>query len=119
MTKRTVFYEELEHVSNLFPQYRMKILLRDFNVICNDNEVRVANFATSEDIIFKSTNFSHRNIHKYTWTSLDGKMYNQTDHILIDKRQHSSVADVLSFSGADCDTDNNLVVATIGDILLI
>jgi exonuclease III len=26
------FYEKLEHVSNQFPQYHMKILLGDFNV---------------------------------------------------------------------------------------
>jgi hypothetical protein len=33
----------------------------------------------------------HHNIHKFTWTSLDGKMHNQTDHIWIDRRQHSSI----------------------------
>ena len=33
-----------------------------------------------------------------------------TDHILIDRRRHSSILDVRSFRGADCDTDNYLVV---------
>jgi hypothetical protein len=27
--------------------------------------------------------FPHRNIHKYNWTSSDGKIHNQIDHILI------------------------------------
>jgi hypothetical protein len=54
--------------------------------ISNDN--RVVNFATSKNLIVKSTMFSHHNIHKYTWTSPDGKTHNQIDHIL------SSVLDV-------------------------
>jgi hypothetical protein len=33
------------------------------------------------------------------------------DHILIGRKRHSSVLDVRSFSGADCDTDHYLVVA--------
>jgi hypothetical protein len=41
----------------------------------------------------------------------DGKTHNQNDHILIDRRQHSSILDVQSFRAADCDTDHYLVVA--------
>jgi len=29
--------------------------------------------------------FLHQNIHKYTWTSHDGKTHNQIDHVLIKK----------------------------------
>jgi hypothetical protein len=36
--------------------------------------------------------------------SVDGKTKNQIDHILIDKRQHSNIVDVLSLKEADCDT---------------
>jgi hypothetical protein len=55
--------------------------------------------------------FPHRNIHKYTWTSLDGKTHNQISHTLIDRRWHLSVLGVRSFRGADCGTDHSLVVA--------
>jgi hypothetical protein len=85
------FYEELGRVIDQFPRYDMKILLGDFNAkvgredifkptignestheISNDNGVRVVNFATSKNLVVKSTMFPHRSIYKYTWTSPDG-----------------------------------------------
>jgi endonuclease/exonuclease/phosphatase family metal-dependent hydrolase len=103
----------------------MKHLLGDFNAkvgkehvfkptigsessheISSDNGVRVVNFATSINLIVKTTTSPHRNIHEYTWTSPDGNTHNQIDHILIDRRRHSSVLDVRLFRAADCDTDH-------------
>jgi hypothetical protein len=81
--------------------------------ISNDNGVRVENFATSKILVVKSTMFPHCKIHKYTWTSAEGNTHNQIDHVLIDERQHSSILDVRSFRGADCDTDHYLVVAKV------
>jgi hypothetical protein len=114
----------------------MKILLGDFNAkvgkedifkpiigneslheISNDNGVRLVNFATSKNLRVKSTMFPHRNMHKYTWTSPDGKTRNQIDHILVDRRRHLNVLDVRSFRTADCDTDHYLVVAKIWERL--
>jgi endonuclease/exonuclease/phosphatase family metal-dependent hydrolase len=85
----------------------MKILLGDFNTevcredifnqtigseslheISNDNGVRAVDFATSKNLIVKSTIFPLCNIHKFTWA------HNQIDHILTDRRWHSSVLDV-------------------------
>jgi hypothetical protein len=116
-------YKELERIFNKFPKYHMKILLGNLNAkvgrenifkstignenlhkISNDNGVRVVNFATSKNLI-KST------IHKYSWTSPDGKTHNEIDLILIDRPRHSSILDVRSFKAADCDTDHCLVVA--------
>jgi hypothetical protein len=98
------FYDELEQVFDHFPKYHTKILLVYFDAKLgredtfkptvrneslhqdsNDNCVRVVNFATSEYLVVKSTMFPHQNIHKYTWTSPDGKTHNQIDHILIDR----------------------------------
>jgi len=116
----------------------MKILLGHFNVQVgtenifklsigneslhqgsNENGVRIVKFTTSEDLVIKSRMFPHRNIHKYTWTSPDGKTHNQIDHILIDRSWHSNVLDVRSFRGADCDTDHFLVVAKVRDRLAV
>jgi len=57
--------------------------------------------------------FPQRNIHKYTWTSPDGKTHHQIDHVLIDRRWHSSILDVRYFRGAECDSDHYLVVAKV------
>ena len=46
-------------------------------------------------------------------------MHNQIDHILIDRRRQSSILDVRSFKGADCDTDHYLVVAKIRERLAV
>jgi exonuclease III len=79
------FYEELEEVFDQFPMYHMKILLGYFSAkigredifkpiigneslheASNDNRVRVVNFATSKNLIIKSTTFPHRDSHKHT-----------------------------------------------------
>jgi hypothetical protein len=116
----------------------MKIFLGDFNAkvgkknifkptivnenlheISNDNGVRVVNFATSKNLMVKSTMFPLRNIHKFTSTSPDGKTHIQIDHILIDRRRHSSILDIRSFWAADCDTDYYLVVAKVRERLTV
>jgi endonuclease/exonuclease/phosphatase family metal-dependent hydrolase len=114
----------------------MKILLGDFNAkisgedifkptngneslheISFDNGARVVNFSTSKNLTANSTTYSYRNIHKLTWTSPDGN--NKIDHILIDRRRHSSILDVRSFRAADCDADHYLVVATVRERLVV
>jgi len=56
---------------------------------------------------------------QYTWTSPDWNTYNQIDHILIDRRWQSSILDVRSCRGADCDTDRYLVVAKVRERLAV
>jgi hypothetical protein len=62
--------------------------------ISNDDGETVTNFATSRNLTVKSTMFPNRNTHKFTRTALDGKVHNQINHILIERRRHSSVLDV-------------------------
>jgi len=54
-----------------------------------------------------------------TWTFSDGKTHNLIDQILIDGRWHSSIFDVQSFRGADCDTDHHLVVPKVKERLAV
>jgi hypothetical protein len=118
------FYEELERVFDKFPKYHMNILLGDFytkvgkedifkptvgneslHEINKDSGVGVVNSVTSKNLTVKSTMFPYRNIHNFIWTSPDGKTRNKIDHILIDRRRHSSALDAQSFRGKDCDAD--------------
>ena len=80
----------------------------------NGNGVRIVNFTTPKNLVLKSTMFPHRDMQNYTWTSPDGKIHKQTDHILVDRRWHSSTLDVRCFGGFDCDTDHCLVIANLG-----
>jgi hypothetical protein len=94
------FYEGIGRVFDQFPRYDMKIILCDFNTkvgrentfkptirneslheISNDNGVRVVNFATTKNLVVKSTMFTHRKIHKYTRTSPEGNTHKQIDHV--------------------------------------
>jgi hypothetical protein len=74
-------------------------------------EFRAVNFAASKNLVVKSTMFPHLNIYKYTWTSSEGKTHSQIDDVVIDRRWLSSMLDVRSFRGANCDSDHYLVVA--------
>jgi hypothetical protein len=41
------------------------------------------NFAVFSNPVVNSQVFPHRNLQKHTWTSSDGKMYSQINHILV------------------------------------
>jgi hypothetical protein len=58
---------------------------KSLHKISDDIGVRVINFATSKNLTVKSIIFPHHNIHKFTWTSSDGKAHNHIDHIMIDR----------------------------------
>ena len=45
----------------------------------SDNGIRIVNFATSKSLAVNSTMFPHRNIHKYTCTSPDGRTHEEID----------------------------------------
>jgi hypothetical protein len=101
------FYEKQDGVFDQFLKYHMKILRRfqckggredilkptignvSLHETSNGNGARVVNFPTSENLVVKSIMLPHRKIHKYTWTSPDGKTHNQIDHVLVDRRRHS------------------------------
>ena len=59
------------------------------------------------DLVIDGTLFMHRDIHKLTWTSPDGRTQSQIDHIIINGKWRHSLLDVQ----ADVGSDHNLMVA--------
>jgi hypothetical protein len=121
------FYEELEYVFHKFPKYHMKILLGNFNAKVGREDIlkptigneSLREISNVDGFRVKSTMFQHCNIHKYIWTSPDGKTHNQIDNILVDRQRHLNILDVRSFRAADCDSDHYLVVAKVKERLAV
>ena len=57
------------------------------------------------------TLFPHREIHKITWCSPNGRDRNQIDHLLINGKWRRSLRDVKVRRGADIGSDHHLVTA--------
>ena len=79
----------------------------------NNNGLRLVEFCAENDMVIGGTLFQHKTIHKYTWTSPDGNIHNQIDHVLINGKWRKSLLDVRAFRGADLGSDHELVIAKI------
>ena len=66
-------------------------------------------FATSNGLNVRSTMFPHKDIHKETWYSAEGRTVNQIDHILISNRFRSAITDIRALRGPDIGPDHNLL----------
>jgi hypothetical protein len=63
----------------------------------------------SRNMIISSTHFPHKNMHKGTWRSPDGKTCNQIDCVLKDNRKATSSMDVRTIRGDSGDSDHYYV----------
>ena len=128
--EKVEFYEKLGEIWEKIPNYDIKILIGDMNakigkekiynsvtggkskhVESNENGRVLIQFAEEKSLKIKSTAFDHKDIHKETWISPDGKTRNQIDHLLIESKHQQEIQDVRSFRGADANSDHVLVIA--------
>ena len=123
------FYQQLSSIFDELPRHDLKLLLGDLNAqvtldgglisgvvgghslhsSLNDNGTRLLDFCVTHQLAIGGTLFEHKDIHKGTWRSPNGRTVNQIDHICISKRFEGSLMDVKVCRGADISSDHYLV----------
>ena len=78
--------------------------------IINDNSEKFVNFCLNNNCAIGGTIFQHKEIHKLTWKSPDGRRVNQIDHVDINNKWRRSLKDVHTCRGADAGSDHYRVV---------
>ena len=77
----------------------------------NENGERLANLCSTNGLVIGGTIFKHKDIHKITWNSPNGRDKNQIDHIIINGKWRRSLLDTRAYRGADVNSDHHLVAA--------
>ena len=128
--EKDYFYETLQSVVAEIPRHDITCVVGDLNVkveschtYCpevmgqhgigdmNKNGALLVNYALNNNLVIGGTLFQHKTIDKYIWTSPDGCMCNQIDHLLFSHKLQKSLLDVKRYRGADIQSDHRLMVA--------
>ena len=128
---KDAFYNQLQDTFNRIPDHDVKILMGDLNAKIdgdrtgmelvvgphgsaqktNNNGERLLLFCSVNSLAVANTFFAHKDIHKKTWRSPDGKTNNEIDYLCISQRWKTSIKDVKACRGADVGSDHHLVRA--------
>ena len=79
----------------------------------SQNGERIIELCEVSYMCIANTSFPHKEIHKVTWNSPDGKTKNKLNHSLINNRYQSSHWDVSSYRGADVGSDHCPCIAVV------
>ena len=67
-------------------------VMRKFGIgIMNDSGERLCDFCSANGFVITGTIFPHKDIHKLTWRSPDGRTVNQIDHVLVNGNMRRSI----------------------------
>lgn len=115
------FYNQLSSILDRLPRQDVVVVGGDFNArvggahslhhSSNDNGQRLEDLCGVHDLSIGGTMFAHKDHHKGTWRSPDGKTVTQIDHICVGRKWRSSLLDVRVLRSADIGSDHYLVRA--------
>ena len=77
--------------------------------VMNDNGERLCDFCSANGFIITGTIFPHKDIHKLTWRSPDGRTVNQIDHVIVNGNMRTSIINTRVMTGANVYSDYYLV----------
>ena len=122
------FYNQLQYSVSSCNSHDMIVVMGDLNAkvgsnntnredimgkfgvgVINDNGERLCDFCGTNGLVVTGTIFPHKEIHKLTWKSPDGKTVNQIDHVMVNGRMRTSILDTRVMRGADVYSDHYLV----------
>ena len=126
------FYSQLQTEVEKAPRHDLLVVMGDLNAkvgsdntncervmgkhgvgIRNDNGERLVELCAINNLVIGGTLFTHRDIHKLTWISPNGRDRNQIDHLMINGMWRRSLLDVRTKRSADVGSDHHLVTALI------
>ena len=79
--------------------------------IQNEAGQMLTKFCQESALVTANTLFQQHKRRLYTWTSPDGQYRNQMDFILCSQRWKTSIQSGKTRPGADCSSDNELLIA--------
>ncbi|XP_061166428.1 craniofacial development protein 2-like [Saccostrea echinata] len=126
------FYSQLQAEIEKTPRHDLFVIMGDLNAKVgkkntdyervmgkhgvgtrNDNGERLVEFCAMNNLVIGGTLFTHRDIHKLTSNSPDGRDKNQIDLLMINGMWRRSLIDVRVKRSADVGSDHHLVTALI------
>jgi len=129
-TTKDSFYAQLQAELEKLPRHDMLVIMGDLNAkvgrdnssydramgkegcgTMNENGERLAELCAAYNLVIGGTIFPHRDIHKLTWCSPNGRDRNQIDHLMINGTWRRSLLDVKVRRGADVGSNHHLVTA--------
>lgn len=130
--KKELFYNRLSAVLEEIPREELILMTGDFNAKVGTENAGFEDIMGKEGLSTRNENgelmqelcgmyqlkiggtlFTHKDCHKITWTSPDGKTVSQIDHICISKKFSKLMIDVRNKRGAEVGSDHYLLLAKV------